>query len=75
MVKKIIVANWKMNPTSQKEAEILFTQISKKKNLKRTEMVICPPALYLSKLKNKTGVMLGAQNIFFEERGAFTGEI
>ncbi|HNW71340.1 MAG TPA: triose-phosphate isomerase [Candidatus Paceibacterota bacterium] len=76
MSKKIIVANWKMNPSSLKEAESLFTKISKKNNFKKIEIVICPPYLYLCKLKKfSRKIVLGAQNLFYEERGAFTGEI
>jgi triosephosphate isomerase (TIM) len=84
--KKIIIANWKMNPTSLKEAEILFTKIIQKSSFKKTEVVICPPFLYLpsfvsilidkEKLKGTSKkITLGAQDIFYEERGAFTGEI
>ena len=38
----------------------------------KSEVVICPPNIYLSELK---GLTLGAQNIYFEEKGAFTGEV
>ena len=50
--KKIIVGNWKMNPLTQKEAEKLFTNVAKNiSTTKTTEIVICPPFLYLEKLK------------------------
>jgi triosephosphate isomerase len=73
---KIVIANWKMNPQSQKEAEVLFKTISKVKNLRKTTLIICPPFLYIEKLKKiSPRIALGAQNVFYEKKGAFTGEI
>lgn len=72
-MKPLIVANWKMNPISQKEAKSLFDKIKKTKaKFKNAEVVICPPSVYLNLFK---GLLLGAQNVFFEEKGAFTGEV
>ena len=76
--KKIIIGNWKMNPVSVGEAEKLFNKIAKSvSRIKKTEVVICPPFIYLDKLaKIRTSkIKLGAQNAFYEERGAYTGEI
>jgi len=76
--RKIVVGNWKMNPLSLKEAEKLFFSVIKGiYNTKKTEIVICPPFLYLWKLKkNRTKkIKLGAQNIFWKDIGAYTGEI
>lgn len=73
MSKYIIAANWKMNPSTGKEAKKLFESVKNKaKGLKNVEVVICPPFVYLPLLK---GLSLGAQNIFYKEKGAFTGEI
>ena len=78
MAKKLIIGNWKMNPQSIKEAEILFKNISKTiKGIKNTEVVVCPPFPLLStiaKFKNKK-IALGAQNVFYEQKGAYTGEV
>jgi triosephosphate isomerase len=71
-MKNLIVANWKMNPASQKEAEIIFEGIKNGVGQANAEVVICPPSVFLSQLK---GLALGAQNMHFEEKGAFTGEI
>lgn len=60
-----------MNPDTIKVAKKLFAEEFKIKS-KNTEIVICPPFVYLSQLK---GNNLGAQNICFEEKGAFTGEV
>ncbi|MCK4781963.1 triose-phosphate isomerase [Candidatus Parcubacteria bacterium] len=75
--KPLIIANWKMNPQSLVEAKRLFGSVKKGlRNIKRTEVVICPPSVYLSDIKNQAaGIKLGSQNCFWEEKGAFTGEI
>lgn len=63
-MKPLIVANWKMNPPTLREAKALFNSV------KKTGAVICPPFIYFSVLKAN-----GAQDCFWEEKGAFTGEI
>jgi len=77
MSRKIIIGNWKMNPLSLKQAENLFKSIQKTiSSNTKTNIVICPPALYLERLKKKAKkVAIGAQNVFYEEKGAYTGEI
>ncbi|KKS10881.1 MAG: Triosephosphate isomerase [Parcubacteria group bacterium GW2011_GWB1_41_5] len=67
-----------MNPPTLKEAEQLFSVLAKgASSSKKTEIVICPPFVYLEKLsKIRTSkIKLGAQDAFYEEVGAFTGEI
>ena len=75
--KKIIVGNWKMNPLTLKEAEKLFGEVAKGVlPIKKTEIIICPPFIYLEKLKKLSRkINLGAQDAFWGEVGAFTGEI
>ncbi len=81
MKKVFIVANWKMNPVTFKEAESLFVSVNQGiKKTKGSEVIICPPFVYLDFLKKnqkvKNGkIKLGAQNCSWKERGAFTGEI
>ncbi|MCK9393485.1 MAG: triose-phosphate isomerase [Candidatus Paceibacterota bacterium] len=76
MQKKIIIANWKCNPISTKEGEkILF---SLKESIKtENEVIICPPSVFLSHfLTLFSGIYsFGGQDCFFEEKGAYTGEI
>jgi triosephosphate isomerase len=78
MKRKIIVGNWKMNPTSIDEAKKLTSTISKvSTKLKNTQVVLCPPYVYLPKvvsIKN-SNISFGAQNAHGEERGSFTGEV
>lgn len=69
---KLIVANWKLNPATQKEATELFDAIKNGVEETSSEVVICPPFVFLSELK---GLTLGAQDIAKEEKGAFTGEV
>jgi len=71
-MKNLIVGNWKMNPNSQKESKEIFDAIREGVRELNLEVVICPPFVYLSELKD---LSLGAQNVFYEEKGAFTGEI
>jgi len=77
-MKLLIVANWKMNPQTLRKAKQLFDLVKKGvKNIKKAEVVICPPFIYLSAIKpysNKT-MKIGAQNCFWEKEGAYTGEI
>ena len=71
-MENLIVGNWKLNPITKKEAEDLFEGIKKEIKGVKAEVVICPPFAWLSALK---GLTIGAQNCFWEEKGAFTGEI
>ena len=77
MSKKIIIGNWKMNPLTSKEAEKLFSAVAKNiSNIRKTEIVICPPVLYIDRLKNLSKkINIGAQDSFWGETGAFTGEV
>ena len=77
-MKKIIVANWKMNPHSQKEAEIIFKDLSlQTKNYKKTDIIVCPSFPFLSIYKNikNKNIKLGAQNTSLEIEGSYTGEV
>ena len=76
--KKLIVANWKMNPTTEKEAVVIAKKIST--NLKlvknKNSVIICPPVIYLKSLRAiSKSILLGAQTMSSELSGAHTGEI
>jgi triosephosphate isomerase len=86
MIQKLIVANWKMNPQSLNEAKKLFNSVKNwiKRNsdiLQNVRIIICPPFVYLSNIASSnlrhqtSNISLGAQDLFWEEKGAFTGEI
>lgn len=76
-MRKIVVANWKMNPRTAREAGNLLKKISRAAvRVKKTEVVICPPAIYFTGLKGTSRkIILGAQDAFFGDVGAFTGEV
>lgn len=77
-MKKLIVANWKMNPSELKEAKRLFNKTKQAAaRLTKTEVVICPPFIYLSEFGSRASKLkLGAQDVsFFDFDGAHTGEI
>ncbi|RLC34686.1 MAG: triose-phosphate isomerase [Candidatus Nealsonbacteria bacterium] len=78
MRKKLIIANWKCNPQTLQEAKDLFNAVKRTASkIRRTDVVVCPPFVYLpyfnaSKYQN---VKLGAQDVFWKDSGAYTGEI
>ncbi len=75
-MKNLIVANWKMNPNSQKEAKEIFDAIREGSRGLDVEVIVCPPAVYLyASIFGEGVVSMGAQNVYFEDKGAFTGEI
>lgn len=74
--KKYIIANWKMNPVSLALARKLIVSVSgESKKKKKLEMVICPPHIFLCLASDFPGLKFGAQNVFWEDQGAYTGEI
>jgi triosephosphate isomerase len=68
-MKKLIIANWKLNPTTLKDAQKLAASISVKA---KNKVIICPPTVYLSNIKYPN---VGSQDCFWQEKGAFTGQI
>jgi len=70
MKNKLIVANWKLHPATQAEA-LKLARVSDHKNV-----VICPPFLFLAPIgKSVKRAALGAQDVFWEEKGPHTGEV
>ncbi len=75
---KLIIANWKCNPTDLDKAKHLFGVVQRGvSKVKDIEIVICPPFVYLSPLMAlaQDKMVFGAQDCFWEQKGAFTGEI
>ncbi|PIR70493.1 MAG: triose-phosphate isomerase [Candidatus Niyogibacteria bacterium CG10_big_fil_rev_8_21_14_0_10_42_19] len=77
MTKKIIVANWKMNPPAVARAIYLSKEIDKgSSKIKNTEVIIAPPSCFLSDISRVLKrSKLGAQNAYSGKTGAYTGEI
>ncbi len=78
MRKAVIAGNWKMN-TNLKEATSLVQNLNEvAKNNNRINMIVAPPFVHLeplSKIIKENNFKLAAQNMFWEDKGAFTGEI
>jgi len=77
MRKPIIAGNWKMYNTSS-EAKDLIEGLLPLVEKREREVVICPSFVCLSEVSNlikDTEVVLGAQNMHYEDKGAFTGEV
>ena len=75
--KKIVVANWKMNPENEEAAKRIFLYTKKiSKKIRKTDIIVCPPFVYLPLLSSfARKVSLGAQDVFWEENGSYTGEV
>lgn len=72
---KTIIANLKMNPISEKEAEEIFNFYQEKNQIfNGVNLIVAPPYIYL-KLAKEKGLEVAAQNCFYERSGAYTGEI
>ncbi|HWE62508.1 MAG TPA: triose-phosphate isomerase [Chloroflexota bacterium] len=75
----LVAANWKMNTTPSQARELAAQTLAAitAPDHQRVEVVLCPPAVSLVVVREVIGTRcgLGAQNIHWEERGAFTGEI
>jgi triosephosphate isomerase len=77
-MKKLVVANWKMNPKSEQEALDLAKDLDHKLKAgeTRTETAICPPFVFLPALaKHRKNFSLGVQNISWQDKGSLTGEV
>ncbi len=74
----VIAGNWKMNTTVSEAVELVNKMVPELDNIKNVEKVLCPPFVSLaavSELIKGSSIKLGAQNIYFEDKGAYTGEI
>jgi triosephosphate isomerase len=79
MRKKIVAANWKMNMTQAEAARFVESLMLDLGDIRDVEVVIIPPFTALSKvtelLEKAQNFKVGAQNMYYERNGAFTGEI
>lgn len=73
-----VAGNWKMNKTIAETRELVSAMKPVLSGIAGVEKVFCPPFMSLaeaSALLNGSGIGLGAQNMHWEEKGAFTGEV
>lgn len=77
MRRRIIAGNWKMNKTPSEAAALIKELIPLVKN-DAVDVVFCVPAIDLpcaAELTKGTNIKIGAENMFWEDKGAYTGEI
>ncbi len=78
MRKIIIAGNWKLNKTSR-EAMSLVEELKREvSDINGVDIVVCPPFTALgdvSEVVMETNISLGAQNVYWQDSGAFTGEV
>lgn len=76
----IVAGNWKMNTTAREGVKLVQDLVWALEDVSGVETVVCPPftGLYSASIvieNEKTPIELGAQDMFWEESGAFTGEV
>jgi triosephosphate isomerase len=75
---KIVAGNWKMNTTRAEATALAKAVVAGVGAGSRAEVVVCPPFVWLTtvaEVVRGTSVALGAQDVHFEKKGAFTGEV
>lgn len=80
MRKPIIAGNWKMHKDNQEAVDLVRDLAERVKDLEDVEIIVCPPFTALSDVSRVlkeagSDIKLGAQNVYPEPQGAFTGEI
>lgn len=78
MRKVIVAGNWKMNKTPREAIELIETLKPLVSEREDVEVVFCPPFISLMvavEAVKGTNIKIGAQNMYFEENGAYTGEV
>jgi len=77
-MKKLVIANWKMNPQTVDEARRLVASLEHRMHVvaEHTEVVVCAPFVYIPAFSHYIHqVKLGAQNVSWQDAGPLTGEI
>ncbi|MCK4331428.1 MAG: triose-phosphate isomerase [Dehalococcoidia bacterium] len=78
MREPLIVGNWKMNTNLTEARNLVRAMLGELDGIAQVEKVVCPPFISLPAIKELikgTSIELGAQNMYFEDKGAYTGEI
>lgn len=74
----LVAGNWKMNKTVAEARELVAVMGVRLREITNVEKVLCPPFIAipaLAEILAGSGIGLGAQNLHWEEKGAFTGEV
>lgn len=77
MRKPVMAGNWKMNKTRDEALQFIYAVSDKLPSSDKVESIICAPAIILRDLVKRQGnnLKIGAQNMHYAEKGAYTGEI
>jgi len=78
MRKPFVAGNWKMNKTAAEARDLVSKILLPLREISDVEKVLCPPFTSIpavSSMLEGSGISLGAQNLHWEEKGAFTGEV
>jgi triosephosphate isomerase len=78
MRRPLIAGNWKMNANLEEAENLVRAMLAELNSIDNVDRVLCPPFVSLATIKELikgTSIMLGAQNMYFEDKGAYTGEI
>lgn len=78
MRKPMIAGNWKMNTNLDEAANLVQAMLTELDEILGVEKVLCPPFISLAAIRELiegTSIKLGAQNMYFENKGAYTGEV
>jgi triosephosphate isomerase len=78
MLRKLIAGNWKMNLDRAGAVALAKGVAARASEVPGVDLLVCPPSIYLAPVAdalNGSKVALGAQNMYHEANGAFTGEI
>jgi len=73
-----VAGNWKMNTTATEAERLVLEMLDKLDRIKGVEKVLCPPFVSLvaiNMMLHSSSIKLGGQNMYFETKGAYTGEI
>lgn len=74
----LVAGNWKMNKTVAEALRLVEEMLAELQAVKGVEKLLCPPAtalMPLSAILDGKGIALGAQNLYWEKEGAYTGEL
>lgn len=79
MSRKLFIAgNWKMNTSQADATDLARALVDAIGSIDQVDLAVCPPAVYLSSVAKAlagSNIALGGQNVFYEDNGAFTGEL
>ena len=74
----MVAGNWKMNTTVPEALALVDAMLDELPFIAGVEKVLCPPFISIQAVKERvmgTGILVGAQNAYWEPKGAFTGEV